>query len=297
MVNLNELDIVSNNESFNVSKKDNPGIMLSSSVDKSLYYHNELSENLNSINNVGISISNINNMNIILNDSDCSDTFFGSVCDYLKNYGIKFTTTKNCENINVNDAVIITLDQQYSSGAGTLVFAPYSNTQLGNSDALSIAMSSAFRENNISIDGILCGQMGFEDDGEGNVRCVVATDAEKAIDESTDCSFVTISLGTQAFDAKKIANSIKGGLARLSYYLENYDKNTDLIYKANLDDSVEQVANYFGADPASLISYNKIKNNSFSNSQTVINPFVQTFDVFDSNSNFILEDVTKKNIK
>ena len=93
------------------------------------------------------STDDVNNLNIIINDNNCSDSFFQEVCSNLKDDGLEITVTKDDENINVDNSVIITLDQQYSSGSSTLIFAPYDNTRIGNSDSLTLAMQSAFLQN------------------------------------------------------------------------------------------------------------------------------------------------------
>ena len=95
---------------------------------------------------INISIEEVNSLNIIINDNDCREEFINSVCEELDKDGIKFTFTRNGENIDVDNAVVITLDQQYMAGPGTVVFAPLENERLGYSDALAIAAQKAFYE-------------------------------------------------------------------------------------------------------------------------------------------------------
>jgi hypothetical protein len=95
---------------------------------------------------INISIEEVNSLNIIINDNDCREEFINSVCEELDKDGIKFTFTRNGENIDVDNAVVITLDQQYMAGPGTAVFAPLENERLGYSDALAIAAQKAFYE-------------------------------------------------------------------------------------------------------------------------------------------------------
>ena len=237
-----------------------------------------------------VSLDDINNKNIIINDSDCSDLLFSDVCKQLKDDGFYFTTTNNCDDINKDNSTIITLDQQYSSGSDTLIFAPYSNTRLGNSDSLAISMQSAFKQNDFSVGDLLCGQVGFEKYKDGKINYYVATDTEKEIDEDLDTSFVTISFGTENNDAKTIAKSIENGLARYVWYLDNYDKNNDLIYNANVNDSIDEVSKYFGTDASNLMKHNNMKEKSFKEAQAVVNPDVDNYEVFDTYTQFNIEN-------
>ena len=86
-------------------------------------------------------------MNIIINDNDCSDSFFTEVCSILIEEGIVFSTTKKCNGIDVDGSTVITLDQQYMAGPATVIFAPLQNCRIGNSDALALAAERAFYEN------------------------------------------------------------------------------------------------------------------------------------------------------
>ena len=79
-------------------------------------------------------------------------------------------------------------------------------------------------------------------------------------------------------------------MVRQKYYLDNYDKNADLVYRASESDSIETVANYFSSDIKSLSVINSIKDSSFQDSQAIINPNVIGMPVFDKNSTFNLSD-------
>ena len=103
-------------------------------------------------------------------------------------------------------------------------------------------------------------------------------------------SFVTIALGTNCKDPELIAEVIKNALIRQKYYLDNYDKNADLVYRANKNDSIENVAEYFSSDTRSLSIVNNIKDSAFQDSQAIINPNVIGMPVFDKNSVFKLSD-------
>ena len=296
MIKINKVDNIDESSKYKLKKKSKLGIILS------IVSIGAIASGLASINNgtsdihstslmiseaSNISSSEINELNIIINDSNCSDSFFNDVCDILKKDGIEFDTTSNCVDINKDNCTVITLDQQYSSGAGTLIFAPYSNTRLGNSDSLAIAMQSAFDQNCFFVDDILCSQIGYEKDFFGNVRYNVATDTEKAIDDDKDTSFVTISFGTTNNNAEWTAKSIENGLARHKCYINNYDTGSDLIYCANQSDSIDEISKYFGVDSSNLVKFNKINDKKVADTQAIVNPNVQSMDVF--NKNFIFE--------
>lgn len=244
--------------------------------------------NLNSMFNhdsLSVSVDDINDLNIIINDSDCSDFFFNEICSNLRNDGIIFNLVKDCANINKDNSTIITLDQQYSSGSDTLIFAPFNNSRLGYSDSLAIAMKSAFEQNNFSVANILCGQVGFEQNSDGGVSYIVPTETEKKVGDN-DSSFVTISFGTSSIDPVAVANSIKSGLARQSYYLKNCDTQNDLIYNSNSNDSLEMIAKYFDTDSKSLIDFNKLYGKGIPDAFAMINPNVRNINIFSKDISF-----------
>lgn len=242
--------------------------------------NNEQLNNMFIDGSASVGIDEINDLNIIINDSDCSDSFIADVCEELESSGLAFTATQNSEDINYDSSVIITLDQQYSSGNDTVIFGPYSNTRLGHSDALTIAMKAALEKNGIAVGDILCGQVGFMTDEKGRVSSTKPTSAENALDDNNDASFVTVSFGTGNIEATQVSNSIIEGLARYVYYVSNYDTGSDLIYRASSNDKIEEVAKYFNSDPKSLKSFNKFVDDRFLDSQTIVNPSVESVDVF-----------------
>ena len=233
-----------------------------------------------------VSIDDINSMNLILNDNDCSDTFFQDITNQLREDGVQLTITRDGNNINENNSTIITLDQQYSAGPGTLIFAPYNNTRVGQSDSLALAMNAAFAQNGFTVGEILCGQIGYKQDEDGIVHTFFPTDTESAIDEAYDSSFVTISFGTQNQSGEWVAKSIENGLARQNYYLKSDDSSSDLIYRANSEDSLEDVANYFGSDVPQLKGFNHMKDSTFTDYQTIVNPAVENMSSFDKTGMF-----------
>ena len=238
-----------------------------------------------------VSTETVNDLNIIINDNNCSDAFFQEVCDNLKDDGIEITITKDDENINVDNAVIITLDQQYSSGSSTLIFAPYDNTRIGNSDSLTLAMQSAFLQNGFLAEEIIPGKLGFREDDNGNVINLVPTETEEALSETCDSSFVTISFGTHNVNAEWVAKSIENGLARQSYYVNNYDIGTDLLYRADSGEDISIVADYFKSSVHDLTSYNNLTGNETNSSMVIINPNVSNMTVFNKNTQLKIDDV------
>ncbi|MBR2828512.1 MAG: hypothetical protein IKE70_04710 [Bacilli bacterium] len=245
--------------------------------------------------NKSININDLNQMNIVINDNDCSDLFFQDLCDELEKNGLQFQVTKGDHNLPV-EGIVITIDQQYSSGSNSFVFAPFSNTRFGFSDSLALSLRSGMMENGCSVN-LVGGKVGYQVDDFGNVSTLVPTSTEEKIPENNDISFATISIGTEKVSADLLAKSILSGLARQKYFLENEDTQTDLIYRANLGESVEDVAHYFGVSQESLISYNRLPDKSVLNSQTIINPGIEKMDVFHPESKyFVHSEVVHKTL-
>ena len=240
------------------------------------------------------SMDDVNNLNIIINDNNCSDSFFQEVCSNLKDDGLEITVTKDDENINVDNSVIITLDQQYSSGSSTLIFAPYDNTRIGNSDSLTLAMQSAFLQNGFFAEEIIPGKLGFREDENGNVTNLVPTETEEALSETCDSSFVTISFGTHNVNAEWVAKSIENGLARQSYYINNYDVGTDLLYRADSGEEISVLADYFKSNVHDLSSYNNLTGSETNSNMVIVNPGVSNMTVFNKNTQLKIDDVKTK---
>ena len=243
---------------------------------------------------IEMSVDEINDMNLILNDDDCSDTFFQEVVDQLREDGLEVTVTEGSKDINQNNATIITLDQQYSAGEGTVIFAPYNNSMVGHSDSLALSMQAAFDQNGFIVGDISCGQVGYEVDEEGNVHIFGPTETEKQMNEGYDSSFVTISFGTDNQNAEWVAKSLENGLARQNAYLRSDDNQTDLIYRASPNDSIEDVADYFGTEKDKLQAFNHMTGDTFRESQTIVNPYVSDMKAFDKNGVFIIDDIKTK---
>ncbi len=229
-----------------------------------------------------VSLDEINAMNIIINDSDCMDDFINSVCEQLDSDGLRFSYTKECKNINTDDAVVITLDQQYMAGPNTAIFAPLQEGRNGNSDALTLATERAFYQNGFLVNGIACGQMGFRENADGTVSERVPTPTEEAIDEDTDASFVTVSFGTTNNNAQLVAKAIEGSLIRYYSYMKNNQADADLIYCIKPGEDISIVQNHFGA-PAVDIDMNEFSNMDAASlpGKTIINPSVKGIKEFD----------------
>lgn len=233
-----------------------------------------------------INNDDINNMNIIINNNNCSDAFFHNVCGQLEEDGIRFVTTDKDNGINVDSSLVVTLDQQYSSGSDTFIFAPYDNTRIGDSDSLTLAMQAALLQNGYQADKILAGKTGFKEDENGNVINIIPTDTETNIDVNYDTSFVTISFGTQNLNPIDIARSIENGLARQCYYKYNHDSNTDLLYRANSGEKINMIAEYFNSNSTDLSNYNSITGSEISTTQIIINPEVSRIEAFNKDIDF-----------
>lgn len=294
------LDILKNNDSksYNVKKESKTGTMLLSFIAAAIVTASMLPHPSNEKEPHPISthftsnveVDDVNQLNIILNNNDCDDSLFQDVCDCLKEDGFTFQTSRNGFNINQDNSTVITLDQEYSAGENTIIFAPYNNTRIGHSDSLAIAMQSAFDQNGFLMGNIVCSQIGYNEEKNGEVDNI-PTETEKQIDEGCDTSFVTISFGTQNVNGRWVAKSIESGLARQRYYLDHCDSHTDLLYRASKDDSIDMVSDYFGTDSNKLKAYNKVNQEQLNDSQAIINPEVSDLEVFDRDSLFEVSGV------
>ena len=297
------IDILKNNDSksYKLKKESKTGTMLLSFLAAAIVTASMLPHSSNNNNDnieqhpikttfsTDVDMDDVNKLNVILNDNDCDDALFQEICECLKEDGLSFQTTTNGYDINKDNSTVITIDQEYSSGEDTIIFAPFNNTRIGHSDSLAIAMQSAFDQNGFLMGNIVCSQIGYNDNDEVDFN--LPTETEKQIDEGCDTSFVTISFGRQNVSGRWVAKSIENGLARQRYYLDNCDSHTDLIYRASKEDSIDMVSEYFGTDTNQLKSYNKINDSKINDSQAIINPDVVNLEVFDRDSLFEVSGV------
>lgn len=294
-VNVGNIDYFNDKNKFSLKRLACRGIIIASTLfalgssTVGCKHNSELDMMVTST-NADISVDEINSMNIIINDNDCSDTLFGDVCKKLNEDGLEFKTTKNNIGVNEDNSVVITLDQQYSSGSDTIIFAPYDNSRVGYSDSLALSMQSAFEQNGFLGNNIVCGKVGYREDENGNVISSIPTETEEALESDSDVSFVTISFGTQELNSNWVAKSIENGLARQKYYLNNYDAGTDLIYRASSTDDLDVIADYFNTDVNTLNNFNKVEGQELYDSQAIINPNVEKMSVFNRNSNFSIDE-------
>ena len=160
---------------------------------------------------------------------------------------------ENEKNINVNGAVVISLDQQYISGPGMAVIAPYENNRNGNSDALALAVSTGFDELGFLVSDIQCGKIGYKELEDGTVVEKIPTESEEAINANNDTSCVTICFGTNNTNPELVGKAIKLSLARYINYLSNENSFSDLIYRKEVGDSIENVASITGNSISNII--------------------------------------------
>jgi hypothetical protein len=71
--------------------------------------------------------------------------------------------------MSTDNSIVITLDQQYISGPGMVIVAPYQNGRDDNSDALALSMQAGFNELGFFADEIQCGKTGYEELEDGTV--------------------------------------------------------------------------------------------------------------------------------
>lgn len=212
---------------------------------------------ISDVNTDYVSINDISALNVIINDNNCSDIYTENICQALEELGLKFSFTRENEGINVNDALVITLDQQYYAGTGVVILAPYENEGNNVSDALACAVEKEFSDGGIKTDGIYCGKTGYSNASKtGSNR--VPTSTESSIDKDRDTAFTTICFGTVTPNQKDVAAGIMSALARVVVY-ERENSNVDLIYNPNPDDGIEVVSNRFGCDQEQISSIVKIE--------------------------------------
>ena len=241
---------------------------------------------LNDSSSEAISVPDIENLNIIINNNDCGDLFFQKVIDVLANDGFPFRVIHGPLEGDIHNSTIVTLDMLYSAGSSTMIFAPVDNTRDGYSDSLALSMQAGFLENGISNQKIVCGQVGFRRDQDGNVLHSVPTPTEEAIGEDLSTNFVTISFGTEKLDPVRVAKGIESGLLRQKYYLDYYDIGSDLIYHSKAGEDVSSVANYFGSSVRDLCTVNHLKTMDPLEERAIINPEVRKMKVFHSYTTF-----------
>ena len=205
-----------------------------------------------SIEAMNVSLEQVNDLNVIINNSNCSDSFVGDIIDELNDNGIKYTLTAREKDIDVNGAVVITLDQQYISGPGMVVLAPYENNRRGESDALALAMQTGFDERGFFVDEVQCGKMGYQQLDDGTVVKQIPSETEYAINPQNETSFVTLCFGTNNTSGKLVGKSIVLSLGRYVNYLSNENTNTDLIYRSEIGDTLDSVSEITGTDSSTF---------------------------------------------
>ncbi len=223
---------------------------------------------------INVGVEQVNDLNVIINGSNCSDSFISGIADELLDDGINVTWTEDLENVNTDGAVVITLDQQYISGPGMVVVAPYENGRNDNSDALALAMQTGFNEQGFFADEIQCGKTGFEELPDGTVVEMVMSDTEKSVTPNT--SFVELCFGTQNASPKLVGKAIKLSLARFAYYVSNEKVSGDLLYRTEHGESIEDAASKVGVTDFSILDDEVLPENT-----VLKNDKVLTIDSFD----------------
>lgn len=233
-------------------------------------------------------ISSINNLNIIINDADCMNSFIDEVCEKLKRFGIFAKTTRNCEGIDIDDACIITLDQQLNSGAGiVLVGAYHNNLKNDKSDCLLLCSKAGFENCGFNVDNIVCGIRGYREDNN-SVTIRIPSKTEELTKKSS--CFVKIALGTEARDSSLVADAIVNSLSRFSNYVESL-RVCKYIYRGTDKLNFDKLVEIFDADGEDINKINgfNYNNNLISIDFAYISPKVETISQYDKNINVIIE--------
>ena len=218
---------------------------------------------------IKLGLDDIKNLNLVINDNECGNFFIEQICEKLIEHGVSFNFSNHENNLPLNNAVVVTLDQQYVSGPNVSVIAPYHNKVNDMSDSLALSMYTAFKTKGIGIDGIYCGKRGYRQYEDG-ISTRVPTPTEDSITDNTNISFVTIAFGTSNQTIDDIASCILEGLAR--YVVYNATQNNDeLIYRASSNTSLDELANYFKCTPFEISNLNNI-DNLIPADEAIINP-------------------------
>ena len=229
---------------------------------------------------IQIALDDINNLNLVINDNECGNFFIEQVCEKLIECGISFSFSNHENNLPLDKAVVITLDQQYVSGPNVSIIAPYRYNVNGTSDSLAVAMYTSFKANGIGVDGIYCGKRGYRQSEDG-ISTRVPTPTEDSVSENANISFVTIAFGKANQTIDDIANGILDVLAR--YIVYNSAKNDDdLIYRAGSNNSLDELANYFKCTPFEISNLNNI-DSLIPADEAIINPIPYGYTVFNQN--------------
>ncbi len=245
---------------------------------------------------IHVSLADINHLNIIINDNECSNSFIEAICQQLDRDGIRYTFANGRDMLDVTDSVVLTLDQQYVSGPRVAIMGAYDNNRPDNSDALALAMDTAFRASGVGSDGVFCGKRGYRSsDVYGEVRTRVYTPTEEAIGIDSNTSFATISFGTGVLSPEDTAHIIEEGLARYVAYVS--EKNdSDLIYRTEMGDTLDSLASRFGTSSFDISSLNSV--DTIVPDETIINPVAYKTAVFDKNIPVTISEVNiNKNLK
>lgn len=240
-----------------------------------------------SVNSMNVSLDDVNSLNIVINDNKCSNAFFGEVCQGLRDDGVIFTQTENCENVDANNSVVISLDQLYMSGPGMMIFVPYDNERVGDSDALALAMETGFKVEDLETTGIFAGKVGYRELVKGYIQTRVPTSTEEAIGVDKNISFVTISFGTDNKNAKDVAQSIENGLARYVYYQREKENGEDLIYRVAGGDVMADIEErFYGSSAREIDYYNDLEYNvdKVYMNDTLRNPCIANRESFNEDS-------------
>lgn len=240
---------------------------------------------------IRVSLADINNLNIIINDGECSNSFIESICQQLDRDGVRYTFTRDEEGLDVTDAVVLTLDQQYVSGPRISILGSYDNSRHDSSDALALAMDTAFRSNGVGSDGVFCGKRGYRTSGgHEEIRTRVPTPTEEAIAADSNTSFVTVSFGTDSLHPEDVARIIEDGFARYVAYVSKND-HSDLIYRTEPSDDLDSLASKFGTSSFDVSTLNNV-DGAIPCDEAIINPVAYRTPIFDANVPANISNVT-----
>lgn len=234
-----------------------------------------------------ITLDDLNSLNIIINDSDCSNSFMNAICEDLIEKGLKFQYSNNENNFTTDHAVIISLDQQYISGPKMAILAPYKNGRNDKSDQLVLAANAAFQNVGVESVGIYCGKKGFKKTEYNSIATRIPSSTEDAIKDN-ETSFVDVCFGTKTPTVEQVSQGIIGTLIRFcAYDDEKYNDNNDFIYRTESNDTIDGVIRMMDTTLNQVSAINALPD-VLTADVAIINPVSTTFDCFNKDVNYHL---------
>ena len=214
---------------------------------------------------MNVSIDDINQLGVILNDNDCGNSFFKNICSSLEEQGLEFEISDHNDNIQYDNATVITLDQQLSYGEETFLIGPCQDGTASKSEALLKATQVTLANrgwDTQSLAGLQKYATGADSD---TVYTKVPSPTEENTPESSSQITIAIGTGGSIFSSEKIAEDVILSLARYQNYLDKesayIEEEADALAPHMKNDNSyffnSQINNAKSFDPSVVVSVEK----------------------------------------